>query len=216
MKQYLIILIVTLFSSLVNAADFKKLIVGNFSSGQLTGWEKKVFNQETDYQLIYLGNRKVLRAESQASASGLVKKVKIDLHQYPYINWSWRIQNRLGKLDEKHKSGDDYAARIFIMVYDGWLGWNTKALNYVWANKSPIGDSWPNAFVGKHAMMLALRSTNDKTSTWYFEKRNIYEDFKKLYGKNIRYINAVAVMTDSDNSHGHVTSFYGDIYFSKK
>ena len=62
--------------------------------------------------------------------------------------------------------------------------------------------------------MLAVRSGEDKRSTWYMEKRNVYEDLQKYYGKDIRYIDAVAVMTDTDNSHGHSVSYYGDIYFT--
>jgi len=64
-------------------------------------------------------------------------------------------------------------------------------------------------------MMIALRSTSDHTSTWYTEKRNILADLKQQFGEELRYIDAVAVMTDTDNAQGKVTAYYGDIYFSK-
>ena len=62
---------------------------------------------------------------------------------------------------------------------------------------------------------MALRSKQDETSTWYIEKRNVYEDFKNLFGKEIQFIDTVALMTDTDNSDGVVKTYYGDIYFSE-
>ena len=216
MKQWLLILVLALFSNLVTAAESDQVVIGEFSSGKLDGWETKVFENRTRYQLTQLDNTQVLRADSQTSASGLVRKIRIDLQKYPFLNWRWRIENRLGKLDEQSKSGDDYAARVYVIVDGGLFFWNTKAINYVWANRSPKGHVWPNAFGGRNAMMMALRSGEDRTDAWYVEKRNILQDFNKLFGKEIRYIDAVALMTDTDNSKGEVTSFYGDIYFSVK
>ena len=216
MKQWLLILIFTLFSNLATAAESDQVVIGGFSSGQLDGWKTKVFKEGTRYQLTQLDNTQVLRADSQTSASGLVRKIRIDLQKYPFLNWSWRIENRLGKLDEQSKPGDDYAARVYVIVDGGLFFWNTRAINYVWANGSPKGHVWPNAFGGRNAMMMALRSGEDKTDAWYVEKRNILQDVNKFFGKEIRYIDAVALMTDTDNSKGEVTSFYGDIYFSVK
>jgi Protein of unknown function (DUF3047) len=49
--------------------------------------------------------------------------------------------------------------------------------------------------------MMVLRSRQEKISTWYAEKRNVYEDLKRLFGTEFHFIDAVALMTDSDNSH---------------
>jgi len=205
-----------LLISFVDAAQVDRMVLGEFSSGRLGGWEPKVFMGETRYLITRLDQRQVLQADSRASASGLVKKARVDLRQYPFLNWSWRIENRLGKLDEQRKSGDDYAARVYVVVSGGWLFWKTKAINYVWANTSPKGHIWPNAFAGKNAMMMALRSAEDETATWRFEKRNIVADFKELFGEEIQTIDAVALMTDTDNGKEEVTAFYGDIYFSAR
>ena len=118
--------------------------------------------------------------------------------------------------DETVKSGDDYAARVYVVVSGGLLPWRTRAVTYVWASGAARGDSWENAFAGKNVQMLALRDRRDRLSTWYAEKRNVYQDLKQLFGAEIQFIDAVAVMTDTDNSDGHASAFYGDIYFSKE
>jgi hypothetical protein len=78
------------------------------------------------------------------------------------------------------------------------------------------GKIWPNAFAGDNAMMIAIRSIKDPIGTWFSEKRNILTDLKQVFGKDYRYIDAIAIMTDTDNAKGRATAYYGDIYFSQK
>ena len=193
----------------------ERLIISFFSSGLLDYWESKKFKGQTRYQLVDLAGVRVLKAESADSASGLFKVQRIDLQKTPVMNWRWRIENRLGNINEQAKSGDDYAARVYVVISGGLTFWRARAINYVWASTSPKGRIWPNAFAGDHAIMIALRSSGDETGTWYTEKRNILADLKQQFAEDIAYIDAVAIMTDTDNAHGKVTAFYGDIYFTK-
>lgn len=209
------LILFSLFIALSSHARANNIIVvADFANENLAQWQTKSFKGDTRYTLTELDNRAVLKADSQASASGLFKEQRIDLQKTPYLNWRWRIENRLPSLDEQSKSGDDYAARIYIVVSGGLAFWKTRALNYVWANNSAKGQSWPNAFAGKNAMMVALRSTDDRTQHWYQEKRNIMQDLEQFFGEPIRYIDAVAIMTDTDNSQGKAVAYYGDLFFS--
>jgi len=198
------------------AQEQKIIPIAEFSSGKLAGWNNKTFSGTTTYQIAQLKNTRVLKAESHSGASGLFKEQRIDLQKTPFLNWRWRIDNRLTNLNEQSKSGDDYSARVYVVVSGGWAFWKTKAINYVWAGNTPKNTVWPNAFAGKSAMMIALRSSHDKTQAWYQEKRNILQDLKSQFGEDIRYIDAVAVMTDTDNAQGDAVAYYGDIYFSAK
>lgn len=201
---------------IATASVAETLQIADFSASSLAGWEKKKFKNSTSYQLTQIESKQVLLAESQDSASALIKKAHVDIRKYPFLNWTWKIENRLITGDEKDKSGDDYAVRIYVIIDGGIFIWNTKAVNYVWANQASKGEVWENAFVGKNAFMIALRNRQDKLSTWYTEKRNVHEDLKRLFGDEFHFIDAIAIMTDTDNSHGHAKSYYGDIYFSKE
>ncbi len=193
-----------------------KFMVGSFSTGSLTDWKTKEFKGRSQYQITQIDGINALKADSNATASGLFFEQRIDLKKTPYLNWRWRIENRLGSIDEQSKLGDDFAARVYVVVSGGLIFWNTKAINYVWASTSPKDKVWPNPFAGDHAMMVAVRSSADKTGTWATEKRNIRADYKQLTGEDIAYIDAVAIMTDTDNAEGKATAYYGDIYFTAK
>lgn len=196
------------------SASADELTVGNFSNSTLESWEKKSFSGKTTYGLVSLQKTTVLRAESHGEASGLFRKIKVDLKKYPYLNWRWRIEKRLTTSNEKVKSGDDYAARIYVIIDGGFLPWRTKAVNYVWANKAEKHDIWPSAFAGRNAMMIALRNNKDPTATWFDEKRNVFKDLSKIFRKDITSIDGIAIMTDTDNNQDETIAYYGDIYFS--
>lgn len=191
------------------------LPIGEFSLGKLNAWQKKSFKGNTGYTLVEHNGQRVLKAHSRATASGLFRKIRVDLHKTPFLNWSWMIEKSLTGLDEQTRQGDDYAARIYVVVSGGVAFWRTRAINYVWAGDSPQGAQWPNAFAGDNAMMVALRSGQTDTRKWVHEKRNIRADLRLFFGKDIRYIDAVALMTDTDNSQREATAYYGDIFFSE-
>ena len=206
------------------AAAREKVYVADFDQEQLDQWDQKSFAGETRYQIIERNGKNVLQAQSQKTASGLAKPMRINLKETPFINWSWKIRQRLDNLEETKKSGDDYAARIYVIIDGGWQLWKTKALNYVWSSNQPRGSEWDNAFAGSSAKMVAIRGKNDPLE-WQQEKRNVYQDLITAFGDKgsdkaneaaYGYIDAIAVMTDTDNSGASATAWYGDIFFSEQ
>ncbi|MEQ1530065.1 MAG: DUF3047 domain-containing protein [Methylococcales bacterium] len=213
-NSWVVLILLSYFFS--HSAVAENIVLGRFSAASLENWQGKSFKGKTDYQLVNLNQKYVLKADSNDSASGLFYEQQIDLQKKPVLHWRWRVENRLPVTNEQEKSGDDYAARVYVIVSGGLAFWQTRAINYVWASRSAKGKIWPNAYAGEHAMMLALRSADDQLGTWYEEKRNVFDDMKTLLAENVRYIDAIAIMTDTDNSHGKVTAYYGDIYFSSE
>jgi len=208
------LLLLLLICPTLQAQD-KTIPISHFSSLKLNNWQQKSFKGETQYQIILLDKQAVLQAKSTASASSLYKEVHIDLHETPFLNWSWRIDKKLAINNEQSKQGDDFAARIYLISENRWFFWKSKAINYVWANNTVKNTVWPNPFAGENVMMLAIRSGNDSINDWYTEKRNVLNDLNRIFGKDIRYIDAIAIMSDTDNSSGRAHSYYANLYFSE-
>ncbi len=189
----------------------------SFPAASVIDWKHKSFSGDTAYSLVYdeQMQRDVILANSSQTASGLFFEKKIDLDKTPFLNWSWRVEKFPVVGDEKTKAGDDFAARIYIVVQDGWTFLSTKAISYVWSNQSQTNDVWPNPFTKGSAMMLTVRGSDDSNG-WVTEKRNIKEDLQQLFGKEFRYIDAIAIMTDTDNSKSSAISYYSDIRLTAK
>jgi len=185
-----------------------EILVDDFSGG-LSLWKEKSFAGNTQYRVEQTGQGPVLKAESRAAASGLYREMAFDPGEYPFLEWSWKIESVLKKGDARTKAGDDYAARVYV-VFPSLLFWRTKALNYVWANKLPRGESVPNPFV-KNAMMIAVESGNARAGEWVRERRNLVEDFRRSFGYDPPTAGAVAIMTDTDNTGESAVAWYGPI-----
>lgn len=189
------------------------LIVSDFKSGGLTGWQEKTFSQPTRYELIDNGAEKVLKADSKASASGLYREMSIDLTKTPCLTWSWKVDRILSDLDETTKSGDDYPARVYVVFSGGLFFWRTRALNYVWSSTRPKGSDWPNAYTDR-SILVAADSGPGKVGQWVKQSRNIRDDYKRLVGEDITRADAVAIMTDTDDSGQSATAYYRDLKFT--
>jgi len=200
------------FPSLLSAQE-EHINIGRFSHNDLSGWEEKSFLNHSDYSLIQADNRTVLKAQTSAAASGLYKKIEVDLNKTPFINWSWRIDNTYQGNNERSKEGDDYPARLYVIISGGLFFWQTKTINYVWSSNQMVGSSWDNAYT-RNAKMVAIRSGSTNTGTWLTEKRNVRQDLKQLFNEEITKIDLIAIMSDSDNTKQSATAYYGDIYFS--
>ena len=189
----------------------------NYPAASIIDWKHKSFSGDTAYSVVYdeQMQRDVILANSSQSASGLFFEKKIDLDKTPWLNWSWRVEKFPEVENEKTKLGDDFAARIYIVAQDGWTFLSTKAISYVWSRHSQANDVWPNPFANSSAMMLAVRGKEDGNG-WVTEKRNMKADLQKVFGKEIRYIKAIAIMTDTDNSNSSAISYYSDIRLTEK
>ncbi|MGY5449970.1 DUF3047 domain-containing protein [Agarivorans sp. MS3-6] len=197
--------------------------VSSLKDNGLKDWEHEVFSRETQYRVLQYKNRIAIQAKSDNSASGLLLRTQIDLLATPFINWSWLSESKLPLLDEQSKQGDDYVARIYVLIDGGLLFWNTQCLSYVWSSRQDKGRVWNNAFAGANVKMLSIRGRDDLISQWYSEKRNVYDDLIKYFGDKgsaqanlqaYRYIDVIAIMTDTDNSGSKAESYYGDIIFT--
>ncbi|WP_413693638.1 DUF3047 domain-containing protein [Psychromonas sp. KJ10-2] len=197
--------------------------ITDFATLGLADWEEESFAGQSSYNLVKYGERTVLKAESNNSASGLILKKPVDLLKTPYIQWDWLTTAKLPGLNEQTKSGDDYVARVYVVIDGGFAVWSSKCLSYVWSSNQAQGTVWNNAFIGDRVKMLAVRGKQANINQWYQEKRNVYQDLIEQFGdkgseqKNLkayRYIDVIAIMTDTDNSAGNAQSYYGDLSFS--
>ena len=209
-------------SANVNAAD---LNVTDLNNNVVQKWEQKLFDGQTTYSILQHKGQRALKAVSDGTASGLLLKKKIDLQNTPFLNWSWLIEQKLPGLNERSKAGDDFAARVYIVIDGGLMAWRAKSVSYVWSSNQNKGQVWNNAFAGSKVKMIAVRGKEDKEGQWQNEKRNVYQDLIAQFGDQgsekanleaYRFIDVVAIMTDTDNSKGKAESYYGDLVFSAK
>ncbi|UFS71228.1 DUF3047 domain-containing protein [Geomonas sp. RF6] len=198
----------TLAAALLSAALLappQEIPVARFSAGDLTGWTEKVHKGHTTYLL----ENAALVAHAAKAGSGLVKKLAADPKKYPRLTWSWKIEQTLKGEDIRLKKGDDFAARVYV-IFPRTFFWRMRAINYVWAGKMPKGSEAKSPYTA-NSVIVAVESGDEKAGTWVSEERNVYEDYKRIFGEEPPQIGGVAIMTDTDDTQCDATAWYGDI-----
>jgi hypothetical protein len=198
------------------------------------GWKPLVFKKiekHTTYELVNDSGKIVIKAESESSSSGLIKKIRINPEKYPVVSWRWKATKIYQKGDITQKKGDDYPARLYItfeydpakLPFSQRVKYNIakilygeypplRAINYIWEGKETEGTMVPNSYTDR-VIMIVVESGKTRLNTWVNEERNILEDYQKAFGEAPPFISGVAIMTDTDNTKDSATTYYGDIIF---
>jgi hypothetical protein len=201
-------LALTLSSALSTESELQ---IAKFSSGDLSGWkEQTVFgSKKSTYGFVQDNGRSVLQGKSINAASGLLYKTSIDPRTHPVIAWSWKIDHTVKKGNERVKDGHDFAARLYVVFNRGFFS-RTRAVEYVWGNVMNKGESIPNPY-SKNVVMIAVDAGDELAGKWIAHRRNFAEDYRNAFGEEPPKVGAIAIMTDSDNTHESATGYYGDI-----
>lgn len=213
--KYIFVLILILLQPLCNGAgaEGKGWLIDDFENGLRPEWKDKEFKGRTDYRVVREATGNALQAESHGEASALILEQAIDLTQFPVLSWRWKVEKTLAKGDARTKDGDDYAARVYV-IFPHWFFPKTRAINYIWANKLPLGAVVPNSFTSR-AIMIAVQSGDEHAGKWMIESRNVLADYRAIFGEEPPLAGAIAVMTDTDNTGGSALAWYDDIRLKK-
>ena len=235
-----IIILIVLLTGWSFSSDI--LIIDRFSSGAgvdgiPSGWHPLHFpriRRHTRYTLTQDGDNSVVMAVSNQSASAIFKEITIDPKNYPVLTWRWKVEGVLKRGDGRVKSGDDYAARVYVTFLSDannaglmarmkrrlakriyGIDPPGRAINYIWANRIKKGASIPNAYTSE-ARMIAVESGASEAGKWISEEVDIYRDYKRLFGEEPPHVTGIAIMTDTDNTGETATAYYDDIVFRKR
>ena len=186
-----------------------------FTKEEMKALEVRKIKSKTTYTLGSNENGNYLKAESEGKASGLGKEIKINLLKTPFINITWKVEKDLSGIIENSKKGHDYAARVFVIKKTGISALSNRAINYVFSSNNFVGENWPSPYT-KKSIDYVLSTTKEHHNQWITVKANVREHFKKFHDLDIKELNGVAIMTDTDNSKLKAISYYQNIYFSSE
>jgi Protein of unknown function (DUF3047) len=214
MTIILTVLLILTFSHDTLAQNFPaatgcEIVVDDFAEGIGPGWKPESFHGETQYTWTSEGNKNFIRATSNGTASNLYYKIKYNPRQYPFITWQWLVDKIVAGGDATRKSSDDYSARIYV-VFPSFAFLNTRAINYIWANRLPKDRMIASPYAA-NSIMISVESGLPEAGKWLTEIRNVYEDYRRAFGEDPPEVGGIAIMTDSDDTGESAAANYGPI-----
>ena len=195
-------------AEIVKIFEFTDLEISNLEVRKVRGADNK-----TDYSIGSNENGNYLKAIANNAASGLGKKIKIDLNKTPFINITWKIEKDLLGIKENTKKGHDFAARVFVIKKTGATMLSNRAINYVFSSNSKVGFNSPSPYT-KKSIDNVLSSTKNDLNKWITVKANVKKDFKKFHALDVNQLDGLAIMSDTDNSKMKSIAYYQNIFFS--
>ena len=214
----LIILIILFFLFVPVKADNGRLNIESFSKGVdekglPLDWDLKEKEGTPIIKLAKEEGIDALHLTSEKSSFGIVKKIDVDIKEYPYLNFRWKVIELPKNGDFRKKETDDQAAQVYIAF--GTFRLTAKIVGYLWENKAPklitgVSPAWSKT------RLIVLESGPEKIGKWVCEKRNIYNDYKELFEKEPPKAKLISLYINSQHSKSRAETYFGEIYFSKK
>lgn len=187
----------------------------------------------TRYRLATIDGVPAVEAVADSSMALLARPLSVDLNRTPILCWKWWIEAPVAAADMSRKSGDDYAARVYVAfrMPQSALSIGTRlklalarsifgsavpdaALNYVWDNRHPIG-TWRRSAYTDRAQLIVEESGGALARRWVGERADVARDFNRAFGKPGMPIE-VAVATDTDNTRTRAHAAFADLRFVPK
>lgn len=188
----------------------------------------------TRYRLREWDGVPAVEAHAVGSMALLARPLQVDLAKTPMLCWRWRIDAPLKSADMTQKSGDDYAARVYLSfeMPPGTLGFAARlglgmaralrgdqvpdaAVNYIWDNRHAVGTWQPNAYTDR-ARMLVLRSGSADAGRWVDERRDVAADFQRAFGHAPARLTGLALASDTDNTGEEARAGFADFRFVER
>jgi outer membrane protein OmpA-like peptidoglycan-associated protein len=170
------------------------------------------------------GNAFYLHLISRGDSSfGLRKEARVDVKKIPMLCWRWRVTKLPKGGDVRKSATDDQAVQVYVAFKEsGFMGLNTPIIGYVWDNNAPKGWSGRSPQIGGGKLRyIVLRNKTDNVGQWYTERRNVYQDYKRLFadingGEPQSATTGLQIYINSQRTKSPAESMIGDIYFSNE
>jgi hypothetical protein len=217
----------------IAVARFSKLRAGGSDFGGWEPWVTLRGNTPTEYRLVSDDGVVVLQADASAGGSGLFRKIRVDPHRDPILEWRWRVPLESGAGGARGPSASSPPVRL-ALAFDGdtsKLDFDDRAklrlakaltpnglpyasLLYVWQRRTPQETIYSSPHT-QRVRHLVVESGPQRLGQWVVERRNVLEDYRRVFHEEPGDIVGVGVMTDFGDDGGPRRAFYGDITFSK-
>jgi hypothetical protein len=210
-----------LIAALVFAAD--AFVVEDWSSAPVghkgipPGWAKQSWGRPAyDFTVADEAGRRVLHLKSAGDSSNINKDIrgKVNLAETPILEWTWKVTALPKGADARKGETDDEAAQLYVVWPRVPEALRSRIIGYIWDTTAPAGSEFKSERTGT-VHYVVVRAGPADLGKWVTERRDVREDFKRIYGEEPEGPGAVSIGIDSDDVKGTAESFVGRIQFKK-
>lgn len=196
------------------------------------GWQRYTMSRHKPPAAVMVetqDDQSVVHIDADRSAGAIVDRFRAAPDAT--LAWRWKIDHTVAKGDLSRRSGDDFAARVYVFfdVPTRQLSFGQRmtlsiarhltgenlpaaAICYVWDNHHAIGTIAPNPFYAP-VHTFVIESGNAKAGQWVAETRDLAADYRKAFGRDPPPLTGIAIASDTDNTRSQANAWFGGIRF---
>jgi len=185
--------------------------------GVPVGWDLEIYENHHEIKLEPFKNgRLAIRLVSNESSFGLHKVIEVDLKEFPILTWWWKVDRLPEAGDARAKKTNDQAAQIYVIFPHPLFKMRSPTLGYFWDSNAPVGtivDGYSPVTPNKN---IVIRSGKQQLSQWVQERRNVAEDYARLFGKNsLPRVGRVAIWINTQHTKSSAQASFADLQFQR-
>jgi hypothetical protein len=215
--QYIAFILGFLLLSPVFAGDrFEETFSNGVDKKELPkGWDlKQWFGDTHRIEIVNETGNKVLNLGSERNSFGIYREYDFNSKETPVLTWRWKVTELPEGGDVRNNKKDDQAAQIYVMFPRFPKMVNTRLVGYIWDASTPKGEKVTST-KSSNTRYIILQSGKEHLGEWLSEKRNVYEDYKTLFGEEPPNAGGVTIMIDSNDTRSSAESYFDDIRIEK-
>ncbi len=194
--------------------DWRTNAVGQ--KGVPSGWTGETFGRRADYDFVIErdGGKGVLHLESRNEHSTIAKEItgKVNLKETPILEWTWKATALPTGGDLRRKETTDMAAQLYVVWPRFPALLRSRIIGYVWDGATPAETMVKSQKTGT-VTFVVMRSGTGDLGKWLTERRNVAEDYAKIFGEVPDDPKVITISIDSNDTHSTAESFMGPIVF---
>jgi len=196
---------------LANSAQISLMLL-NISSppaGKLPeGWNVKVNHGSPEISTGSGADGNFVRLRARKSSFALERGVDVDVAQYPFLSWRWKVAELPRGGDFRRWSTDDQAAQVLVAFQD------RRVLSYIWDSTAPKGEmASASSAPLVHVFAVVCESGAEQLNRWISEGRNLAGDYEKAYGRRPPHVKGIRLQINSQHTGTSAESAFAEVTF---
>ena len=180
-------------------------------------WKEQTWGKPAyDLEIVSDSGQPVLHLRSKGDNSTISRDLKgsVDLNETPILEWRWKVTTLPTGGNACQKSTDDEGAQVYVAWVRSPEAVRSRIIGYVWDSTAPAGTICKSQKTAT-VTYVVLRSGADELGKWITERRNVVEDFRRIYGEAPDNPSALSLAIDSDDTRSSAESFIGATVFTR-
>jgi hypothetical protein len=211
------------FTVVITAWAADRVVVENWRSypvgtrGIPGEWKEQTWGKPAyDLEIVSDNGQPVLHLRSKGDNSTISRELtgSVDLNETPILEWRWKVMTLPTGGNACQKSTDDEAAQVYVAWVRSPEAVRSRIIGYVWDSTAPAGTICKSQKTAT-VTYVVLRSGVDELGKWITERRNVVEDFRRIYGEAPDNPTALSLAIDSDDTRSSAESFIGPTVFTR-